>query len=89
MTKDGVLGLLADLGQPDDVLAPRGPSWARASTVSLLVYLKTSQFFVTQARWLSFGGLLVNLSVLHHERVTSSLRSLVRSGPGVQGPIGV
>jgi hypothetical protein len=36
--------------------------------------------------WLSFDSLLVNLSVFHHVRVTSSLRSSVRSGPGVQCP---
>jgi hypothetical protein len=49
----------------------RGPSWARDSMVSLLVCLKTSRFFVTKRDSLSFGGLLVNLSVLHHERVIS------------------
>jgi hypothetical protein len=64
MTKDGALGLSADLGQPDDILALMGPSRARAPMVSLLYCLKTSPFFVTQAHWLSFGSLLVNLSVL-------------------------
>jgi hypothetical protein len=63
-----------------------GPSRARAMMVSLLVYLKTSWFFITQVRWLSIGGLLVNLFVLHCEKVTSSLRSSVHSGPGVQCP---
>jgi hypothetical protein len=79
---DGALGLSADLGQPADVRA-------RASTVSLLVCLKTSRFFITQVRLLSFSGLLVNLSILHHERVRSSLCSSVRSGPVVQCPSGV
>jgi hypothetical protein len=73
-TKGGALSLPADLGQPTDVFALAGPSRARASTVSLLVCQKTSWFFDAQARWLSFGGLLVNLFVLHHERVASSLR---------------
>ena len=76
-----------DLGQPDDVLAPTGPARARASTISLLVCLKTSRFFVTPALWLSFGGLLVNLFVVH--RVTSSLRYSVRGGPGVLALAGV
>ena len=50
MTKDGVLGLPTDLGQPGDVLALTGPSRVKALTVSLLVCLKTSRFFITQAR---------------------------------------
>jgi hypothetical protein len=49
-TKYGVLGSPADLGQPDDVLVPMGPSRARASMAYLLVCSKTSRFFVTQAR---------------------------------------
>jgi hypothetical protein len=60
----------------------RGPFRTRVSMVPLLVCLKTSRFFVTQARWLSFSGLIVNIFVLHHERVISLLRSSVRSGPG-------
>jgi hypothetical protein len=36
--------------------------------------------------WLSFGGFLVNLSVLPHVRVTSSLCSSIRSRSGVQCP---
>jgi hypothetical protein len=83
MTKDGALGLPADQGQPDNILAQTGPALVRASTVTLLVCLETSRFFVTQTRWLSFGRLLVNLFILHHESVTSSLRSSVHGGPGV------
>jgi hypothetical protein len=86
-TKDGALGLPVDLGQLFLMSLPwRGPSRSRASMVSLLVRLKTSRFFITQVRWLSSSGLLVNLSILHRERVRSSLCSLVRSGPGVQCP---
>jgi hypothetical protein len=79
------LGLPANLGQPSDILALT-PFRARVSVVSLLVCLKTSRFFIMQVRWLSFGGLLVNLSVLHHERMTSSLRSSIRGSPGIQCP---
>ena len=88
-TKHCALGLPANLGQLANILALRGPSRVRASMVSLLVCLKTRRFFVKQVRWLSFGGLLVNLSVLHHERVTSLLCSLIHSSPGVQGSTGV
>jgi hypothetical protein len=85
-TKDGALGLPTNLGQPAISLPWRGPSWVRALVVPLLVCLDTSRFFVMQARWLSFGGLLINLSVFHHVRVTFSLRSSVCGGPGVQCP---
>jgi hypothetical protein len=57
--------------------------------VSFLVCLKTSRFFLTQARWLFFGGLLVNPSILHLERVTFSLRPSVRGGPDVLALAGV
>ena len=57
MTKDGGLALLADLGQPGDVLALMVP---------LLVCPQTS---LRKHGWLSFGGLLTNLAIFHHERV--------------------
>jgi len=86
-TKDGTLVSPANLGQPVGVLALTGLSRARASTISLLVCPKTSWFFVTQVCWLSFGGLLVNLSAFHHVSMRSSLRSSVHSGLGVQCPL--
>ena len=89
MTKDGVLGLPANLVQPGDVLALTGSLSGESFDGFFASLLKTSRFFATQAHWLSFGGLLVNLSNIHHESVTFSLRSLVRSGPGVQGSVGV
>jgi hypothetical protein len=75
MTKDSALGLLVDLGQPRDILALMGSLPGESFDGFLLECLKTSWFFVTQAHWLSIGGLLINLSVLHHKKVTSLLRS--------------
>lgn len=65
-TKDGALGLLANLGQPVDILAPTGPSWVGASMVPLLVCPETRHSSSRKCDKLSFTGLLVNNVVLHH-----------------------
>jgi hypothetical protein len=80
MIKDGALGLMVDLGKPNNILAlpRRGPSWARASMVHLLVCPKTSRSLSSKHNWLSFGGLPVNLIILHHERVLV-IRYVLRS----------
>ena len=41
----------------------------RASTVPLLVCSKTSRSSSRKRDWSSFDGLLINPTVLHHERV--------------------
>jgi hypothetical protein len=79
MTNDGAL---SDLRQPDDALPPRVPSQVRDLTIPLLVCLETSCFSSRKHDWLPFGGLLVNLSMLHHVSVISLQRSLVRGGSG-------
>jgi hypothetical protein len=77
MIKDGALGLLADLGQPDDALAPTGRSFPHESfDVPLLVYLKTSHCSCKHNQ-LSLASLFVNFSIFHRISVIFSLHSLV------------
>jgi hypothetical protein len=73
-TKDGVLGSSADLGQPGNVLALTGSLPGESFDdffASLPEKWKLASSSSHKCDWLSFGGLLVNLSVLHHERVIS------------------
>jgi hypothetical protein len=62
--------LAGQLRKPGDVLAPTGSfPGERASTASLLVYLKTRCSSSRKHYWLPFAGLLVNLAALHRESV--------------------
>ena len=73
-TKDGTLVLLTDLGQPGDILAPTGSLSGQSFDDSFaIVYSKTSHSLSRKHDWLPFGDLLVNLSVLLHVSVISSL----------------
>jgi len=47
----------------------RGPSRARASMIPLLVCPETSHSSSHKSDWLPFGGLLINLSILHRVSV--------------------
>jgi hypothetical protein len=69
MTKNDTLGLLADLGNLAMSLPPQGSSQVRALVAPLLVCPETNRSSSCKHDWLSFGGLLINMSVLHHVTV--------------------
>jgi hypothetical protein len=78
MTKDGILSLLAYLGQSSDVLAPTGPSSTRASMVSLLVCPESGHSSLGKHDWVFLDVLLINFSIPHHVSVIPTACGFLR-----------
>jgi hypothetical protein len=67
MIKDGVVGYPADLGQPNDIIASTGFLVDKCFDDHFASLSKTSHSLSCKPNWLSFGGFLINLSILHQQ----------------------
>jgi hypothetical protein len=67
MTEDGILGLQADLGQPDNAFAPTWSLPNESFDGFFANLLEIGRSLLPKHDWLSFRGLLVNLAVFHRK----------------------